>query len=515
LTRSCQGQKLRGKAKPILRGTIMGMENIEHVVVVMFENRSFDNLLGWLYDNTTNPPKANIPSNGPPTFEGLVANKLSNPLVVGELEKKVYVTRGTSDWPSCANCNQVPTPDPHEEFEHVTAQIFGKADPGATDAADMSGFLQNYYTTEAGLESAEQIMQTYGPENANVINDLARNFAVCDRWFASVPTQTWPNRAFAHSGSSDGHVNNDNYEFYHNRTIFNVLQDQGIPWTVFSNTYTACLTYLQFWQHGGLRDNFHRYSAFDEACSAAADAAPEDKLPTYSFIEPRFLPELLGMPGDYHPPHNICRGETFLADVYNSVRNSPYRDKIMLVVVFDEHGGCYDHVPPPTGAAPPDPHPVSLDGKFKFDRFGVRVPAIVVSSYIEPGTVFRASPGEAPYDHTTILATLRDWLKLDAGPGGFLPSPRIKAAPTLDRVLTRAKGQENQNWPQIAAKCSIDDSDTSKDIPLNDVQKSILAAAKSQQAGVHPAEAAHRAKNLTTYEHGAMFLQFNNSAVPS
>jgi phospholipase C len=254
----------------------------------------------------------------------------------------------------------------------------------------------------------------------------------------------------------------------------------------------------------------HRYSAFEDACAAATDAAPGDKLPAYSFIEPRFLAELFSWPSDYHPPHNICRGETFLARVYESVKNSPYRDKIFLIVTFDEHGGCYDHVPPPAGAAPPDPHPISLDGKFRFDRFGVRVPAIVVSSYVEPGTVFRTSPGEAPYDHTSILATLRDWLKLEQGTGGFLPSPRIKAAPTLDRVLTRPKGQENKNWPEITVKCSIDSSDESKDTPLNDVQKSILAAAKARQAGVHPAEAANQAKKLVTYEHGAMFLQFDN-----
>ena len=492
----------------------MGMENIEHLVVVMFENRSFDNLLGWLYDNDKNRPKHNIPAppDGRPTFEGLSKNTFSNSLVVPGEDRQDYVSQGTSDWPSCPNRNQVPTPDPHEEFEFVTEQIFGKRNPGPGDPADMSGFLQNYYSTDAGLDSCGQIMQTYGPDDANVINDLARSFAVCDGWFASVPSQTWPNRGFVHSGSSDGHVDNDSYEFYQNRTIFNVLQDQGIPWKVFSNTYTAWLTYLQFWQHGSLRDHFHRYAAFDDACSAAADADPEDKLPAYSFIEPRFLAELFSWPSDYHPPHNICRGETFLAEVYESVRKSPYRDKILLIVTFDEHGGCYDHVPPPSGAAPPDPHPISRDGKFKFDRFGVRVPALVISSYVEPGTVFRAPAGLTPYDHTSILATLREWLKLDQGPGGFLPSPRIKAAPTLDRVLTRGAGQENKDWPEITAKCLIDGSDESKDTPLNDLQRSILAAAKAQQAGAHPAEAASQAKKLVTYEHGAMFLQFDNKA---
>ncbi len=491
----------------------MGIEKIEHVVVVMFENRSFDNLLGWLYDNDQSRPKQNIPAPAPgeqPTFEGLSKDNYFNKLVIGNEDRTVYAFQGTSTWPTCPNCNSVPTPDPHEEFEHVTEQIFGKRDPGPADQADMSGFLKNYSTTPAGPDSCDQVMQTFGPKQANVINDLARAFAVCDGWFASVPTQTWPNRGFVHSGSSDGRINNDSYQFYHQRTIFNVLEDQKIPWKIFSNTYTACLTYLQFWQHGGLRDGVHRYSAFEDACSAAADAASGDKLPKYSFIEPRFLPEFFHWPSDYHPPHNICRGESFLGSIYNSIRTSPYRDKILLIVTFDEHGGCYDHVPPPSGAAPPDPHPVSLDGKFNFDRFGVRVPAIVVSSYVEPGTVFRAPAGQTPYDHTSILATLRDWLKLEQGTGGFLPSPRIQAAPTLDRVLTLGEGQENREWPEIAVKCSIDGKDESKDIPLSDLQKSILAAAKAQQANVHPAAAASAAKKLVTYEHGAMFLQFDN-----
>ena len=98
-------------------------------------------------------------------------------------------------------------------------------------------------------------------------------------------------------------------------------------------------------------------------------------------------------PEDYHPPHNVCRGEQFLAQIYEAIRSSPYRNEILLVITYDEHGGCYDHVPPPANAAPPEPEPVSRDGRFHFDRFGVRVPAIVVSSYVRAGTVFRAPQG--------------------------------------------------------------------------------------------------------------------------
>src|ERR1041385_5159242 len=131
----------------------MGMELIEHVVVVMFENRSFDNLLGWLYDNDQNRPKFNIPTpaGGMTTFEGLSKDEFFNKLIVPGQETLGYAVQGTSACRSCPNPNQVPTPDPHEEFEHVTEQIFGKRDPGPEDTANMGGFLQNYSTTGAGL----------------------------------------------------------------------------------------------------------------------------------------------------------------------------------------------------------------------------------------------------------------------------------------------------------------------------------------------------------------------------
>jgi len=484
----------------------MGMENIEHVVVVMFENRSFDNLLGWLYDNETNPPKLNIPAQDPPTFNGLTEKTFFN-LIDPASSEKIFASRPPSSWLSCPNWNQTPTPDPHEEFEHVSFQLFGTSTPSPDAQADMSGFLQNYSTTAAGTASANQIMQTYGPGEANVINDLARNFAVCDGWFAPVPSQTWPNRGFVHSGSSDGHVNNDLVSFYNITTIFHVLEVQNKTWRVFYNSLVTSLTFFQFSSLRGFRDRFHRYSDFEDRCKVAADASPVDKLPAYSFIEPRFAAELMLQPEDYHPPHNICRGEQFLAQVYQAVRGCPYRDKIMLIISFDEHGGCYDHVPPPTGAAPPEPGPVSRDGKFKFDRYGVRVPAIVVSSYVEPGTVFRAAEGETPYDHTSILATLRDWPNLGLDPSKFLPSPRIAVAPTLDDVLIRQKGNENANWPEITAKCTIDGKDVSPNTPLNDVQKSMVAATLAEAKGVQPDVAAQQAKQMQTYAHAASALE--------
>ena len=137
----------------------------------------------------------------------------------------------------------------------------------------------------------------------------------------------------------------------------------------------------------------------------------------------------------------------------------------------------------------------------------MRIPAIVVSSYVEPGTVFRASPGEAPYDHTSTLATLRDWLNLAAEPTKFLPSPRITSAPTLDRVLTRAKGNENSAWPEISPKCAIDGSDVSPNTPLNDVQKSLIVAAAVTKPGAEHMPIVKEVKKFKTYAHGAEYLE--------
>jgi phospholipase C len=137
---------------------------------------------------------------------------------------------------------------------------------------------------------------------------------------------------------------------------------------------------------------------------------------------------------------------------------------------------------------------------FDFTRFGVRVPTILVSSYVEPGTVFRSAPGETPYDHTSILATLRDWPFLGLDKTKFLPSPRIAAAPTLDRVLSRAQGNENANWPDIIARCQIDGADESPDTALNSVQHSLLAAAKAYAAADKLPDSASTADQVTTYK---------------
>lgn len=489
-----------------------GMDNIEHVVVVIMENRSFDNLLGWLYPAGGEQPAHVIPAGSKPDFEGLAKDEYSNRyLTNGMTGLEVYASEPTTAWPTIDNSYRVPNPDPGESFRNMKFQIFGKIKPQVGDPPNMGGFLQDYASLKAvqemearaGTNIAAQIMQCYSADQVRVISELARSFAVCDHWYASAPCQTWPNRGFVHTGSSDGHINNDDFEPYNIDTIFNVMQGQGISWAVYTDThYTPSLTHLQFsklWEH---INHFHKFATFQKLCSAAETAPVSDKLPAYSFVEPRFIAEptlkrslralrhwsskdIIVWPSDYHPPHNVCRGEHFLLRVYDAVGRSAYRDKILLIITFDEHGGCYDHVHPPSGAKPPEPRPFSRYDDFHFDRFGVRVPTIVVSSYVEPGTVFRAS-GNTPFDHTSILATLRDWKQMDSDPScPFLPSPRIEAAPSLQHILTLSSDGERANWPEITASCQPGKDDESLDMPLNDLHLGLIVAQESRCVGKH------------------------------
>jgi phospholipase C len=421
----------------------MSLSNIDHIVVCMFENRSLDNMLGFLY-TPSDLPKQNIPPQNPPTFDGLAfGGPWTNPDSDGT---DVPASMPTTQWPTAMNKHVVPSPDPGEPFDDVREQI--------GDPPKMKGFIANYANQkDVTPENRRQIMQSYSPAQLPVLSTLARAFAVSDEWFCSMPTQTWPNRSFAHTGSSDGNVINKPYIPYDINTIFTTLNaiDGGrVSWRVYHDTiYTPSLTRIQFLKHLFL-PGFERFDRFLDRCNAPANAPASMKLPAYSFIEPRFIAERMIVKvhhsEDYHPPHNILHAEAFLASVYNAVKTSPYRDRILLLITFDEHGGTYDHVVPKSGAKPPAPKPVAKNG-FRYDMFGVRVPTIIVSSYVQPGTVFRSETG-VPYDHTSILATLRDWQQIPPAEFmQFLPSPRIAAAPTFDGVLTEST--VTATWPDV------------------------------------------------------------------
>lgn len=468
------------------------MEKVKHVVVVMFENRSFDTFIGWLYPDGERP-KSVLPAGSSPHFDGVTA-EMSNPSRSGE---PVFVTRSTTNV-------RVPDPGPEETFVNVNEQIFGSKDGTTPSPSPMQGFVRNYQTTST--HDASQIMQCHSAEQLPVLFALARAYGVSDAWFASVPSQTWPNRSFTHAGTSNGHVDNSklvpgtdtrnwpNPLEWDVRTIFNVLEDAGTPWAVYHDTTVLPpLTRSMFpklWDES-LSPRFKHFSEFVDACATGS-------LPRYSFLEPSFLIE----PTDQHPPHDVAAGDHFLYRIWKAISTSPAWDDTLLVIAFDEHGGNFDHAQPPSNAVPPDAASTPGDDGFRFDRFGIRVPAVLVSPRIAAGTVFR-SPTDTPYDHTSILATLRDWLHIPAEQ--MLPSARIAKAPTLAQVLTLDVPRED--LPEIAEPSghfmhlSLSES-------LNDLQMSLVAG-NARRFGLDPHQVlapmktrAHAVEFLTRITHG-------------
>ncbi|MGD0504820.1 MAG: alkaline phosphatase family protein [Steroidobacteraceae bacterium] len=443
---------------------------VEHIVVVMFENRSLDHMLGGLYSSGTAPSSV-LPSGSASSFDGLRTG-LSNPA------NAAYFTGGSSPLVPVAMSmasSTAPDPDPEETFSNVTYQLYGPQGAAPNPTWPMQGFLANYVAT--GAQDATQIMQCHSPAQVPILSGLARNYAVSDAWFASVPSQTWPNRAFAHAGTSNGHVDNGSPPdplLWDVPTVFNVLESVGASWGIYSDAMIApSLTRTVFpklWDPL-LDSHFHNFTAFVDACAS-------DALPSYSFIEPSFLLQ----PNDAHPPHDVNASEAFLHAIWSAISSSPGWAETLLIITFDEHGGCYDHVLPPGGAAPPDRASQPGDSGFMFDRFGVRVPTVVVSPYIAPGTVFRSNSA-APYDHTSILATLRDWLGIS--PVAMLPSARIAAAPTLAQLLTLSAPRTE--LPVLTAPTARFAA-TPLSAPPNDLQRSLVSGA-ARRYGLDPATA--------------------------
>jgi phospholipase C len=420
----------------------IALPKIKHFVVLMLENRSFDNLLGRLYPKSEN-------------FDGLSGAEFNLDLA----GTPVYVNNlpGTS-----ADVMTSPDPNPGERWIDINEQLFGVPDPLPGAVPGMNGFVRNYLK-QTGKPShrydAKRIMHYFIPEQVPVLSQLARQFAVSDRWFASAPTQTWPNRFFVHTGTANGYENNAPPHFpYTMSTIFDRLKemDPVSGWRTYFHDVAQTTALARLWR---IRHHFSRFSKFD------ADAR-EGRLPAYTFIEPDYL-SFLGSQNDQHPPTSVAAGERLLADVYNSLRQSPAWTSTLLIVIFDEHGGCYDHVPPPV-AVPPS---LAASTPFNFDRYGVRVPAVFVSPYIREGLVLRP-PGSTPFDHTSILSTLRK--RFDLGPP---LSERDAIAPTIEAVLTLAEptnmGPERIDAPIVQTRIRVAEAG-SETVPLTDLQASLV-----------------------------------------
>ncbi|WP_053386325.1 alkaline phosphatase family protein [Leucobacter japonicus] len=483
----------------------------DHLVVLMGENRSFDNLLGYLYTPESPPASGK--------FAGLAFGDYRNAAADGT-EVPAHRYTGPTD-----RIMGQPDPDPGEEYPHVNTQLFGRIDPQnrGRDVADMTapynapsdaahprmdGFVLDYEADFVGRSGRkptaterDQIMGSFDPEMLPVVSTLAREFGVFDHWHCAVPSQTFCNRSFFHASTSHGFVTNalGGFDKWLNAaptpTILNRLEDAGLTWRIYFDemqliSFTGLL-------HAPVLEKFWKTEHFATMRQFHDDVAA-GTLPAYAFIEPR----MIFNHNDFHPPvgtfaestvdgeavvdgavSDVRAGDALVHEVYSALRDamsetgSNYLNTALLIT-FDEHGGTYDHVPPPA-ATPPDDSGAGEMG-FTFDRLGCRVPAILVSAHVERGSVFSGA-----MHHGSVVASLCERFGLE-------PLTRRDAdAPTLDAAFNRRVPRNIADWPQTSAAY----------VP------------PSGEAGPHPADA-HPTRPLSPPAKGLIGLLLSRYGTP-
>ena len=487
--------------------------SIKHVVVVLFENRSYDNVLGWLF-NASNQPPYQTPPTGQVGLNGLTGGE-SNPdphhpgktIPVANQNTPTQINQTGPAYAPTA----IPLIDPGEFFCDMAQQITGSKEIPKTNPythyppADISGLTQGYtlnYATLCGLghpgspvpaANIPDIMNYLTPAQMPVSAFLARNYAVCDQWYASAPTQTYANRAFAlcaapgvaHSGKysliEDMQYLNPFEPVYNIPSVLSQLDvvmgargEPGPYWKVYFQDYSIAVQTVPQVRGAAKSEDNMNLAVFDDSdwgdetpaqltsttTSFVADLAA-GKLPPFSFIEPRYfdnfapskLPSACNHPGrgNYPPdfmagkvaamPIDAATGEVFLMQLYNLLRASPSWNETLLIVTYDEHGGLYDHCAPPVatppgGAIPPASDTLgdsTADG-FNYNLLGGRVPAIIISPLIAAGGTIRA---KTAFDHSSIVRTVFDIFNLSTKEMPSLTA-RDAAAPSVNDYLAQS-----------------------------------------------------------------------------
>src|SRR3954454_13749542 len=342
----------------------------------MMENRSFDHLLGGLHAVD-------------PRINGLTGK-----------ESNLDTTNEPVKVQAKAEFQAQLDPDPDHHFPAVHKQLFNGM-PGPVPS--MGGFVKSYWDQRRDVNHSRKIMYYFKPPDLPVLTTLATKFAVFNGWFSSIPGPTLCNRAFAHYGTSFGQVSMDIF-YYHKEplSIYERLVNAGHSAKLYYfDEASSTMEVVNLLQNQPKL--FGTYEQFLDDCKLG-------KLPQYSFIEPNYT-DHEGDGGekiasDQHPDHDVQQGEVFLATIYNAIGSNPDLWKsTAILVAYDEHGGIYDHVPPPNCLkdgfiAPPDKTEVP-NVTFEFDRLGVRVPAILISPWVPKATVVPGpyEPGGRAFEH--------------------------------------------------------------------------------------------------------------------
>lgn len=404
---------------------------IENVVVMMLENRAFDHMLGFM--------KRGGPF-GDVRVDGLTGSECNLKNLSDPSKGKICVNDAAQE--VCAY-------DPDHAFSATTARIFG-CDWGKTEGTPctnmsmttgnnaMSGFVQNAISLH---KDGENEMSMWAPENVPIITTLAKEYALFDRFFASHPGSTYPNRQFVLSATAHGMTDTGNKVpkgGFPQKTVLRSFEETpGLDWRMYYEDSLAWAVFMSDVQRNTSKQYIHVMDQFYQ------DAA-NGTLANFTFLEPRIHPNpkakgdrTYGLPNHQHPIASVREGERWMKDVYEALRNGPSWNKTLFLITYDEHGGFYDHVSPPQVGVP-NPDGICTKEGFPYTRLGVRIPTIAISPWIKKGMLVHEAPAAqkpnatSEYELSSIPATLR---KLFPQIGPAL-NVRDAWAATFEHVLT-------------------------------------------------------------------------------
>jgi phospholipase C len=373
---------------------------VDHIVVLMMENRSFDHMLGFL---TIDEGRTDV--------DGLTADHMN-------------VAHGQS-YPvhPATSTKLVKAQDPSHGSHSVATQIAG---------GKMSGFAANYAATRPhppyAHDSPAVVMAYHTAKQLPVYAYLAENYCVCDRWFCSVPGETMPNRAYAAAGTSGGHIDALRPpQPYNLKSFCRHLDDSKVSWRWYAHDYVPMLWAIDT-SYGLSKETIPAYFDRKDVLGhrSFVERAASGDLPAVSWIDPNFIDLSFGPAGsnDDHPPSDLHAGQKLVLELFDSVVQGPAWERTMVIITYDEHGGFYDHVPPPA----------CEDDSPNLRQLGPRVPAFVISPWVSKRQV-----AKTVFDHTSIIKTIlaRFCRKAD----GTIPDmgARVRAANHLGALLGAAK----------------------------------------------------------------------------
>ena len=389
---------------------------VKTVILLMFENRSFDHMLGHL-SLEINPK----------------VNGLTEPRKQDQY-KNIY--EGEPYYPYPIPNNLPLTFDIPHEYNYVDTQLGWD---GGTQQFLMDGFVKAYAEASNSIPVKEaEPMGYFSYDQVPITSFLAKNFCTCDNWFCPIPTSTQPNRTMAFTGQSAIHLTKGQLIPAENN-IFDWLDKSNVKWKVYHDCLSFFILYPDLLHHV-FSDNFCNYREFhNEWHNERKDTDPQ-----LIIIEPTYhdAPHINKHPNDNHAPLAIGWGEDFLRGVYESVvSNREKYGETVMIVYYDEHGGFYDHVPPPQV-------PYTTTGKdaYQFKTLGPRIPGIVVSPFVTQGSVC-----DKQFDHTSVLQFLAEIFTPGKPYSSSVEARRSFGIKSISEALTNDKIIE----PPVAPSVSI------------------------------------------------------------